>query len=117
MAVRERLALDPESGALFVFASKRAAFTAANAAASPRGRDRRGNPSSGKCTGRELNPYAFRRRNLKPSLPSTILRTSRKQARSAIRVGPKSGVFTRLWGNGGAIPAPSEAAKTRLMER
>jgi hypothetical protein len=39
----------------------------------------------------------------KRALPSTILERSRKQARSAIRVDPKTGVFTRAWGNRGAI--------------
>jgi hypothetical protein len=37
------------------------------------------------------------------ALGSTILERSRKQARSVIRVDPKTGVFTQAWGNRGAM--------------
>jgi hypothetical protein len=41
-------------------------FVSANVSAEQAGRDRRGRATSRKCTGRDLNPYASRRRNLKP---------------------------------------------------
>ncbi len=73
--------------------------------------------AASECTGRELNPQALRRRNLKPGWHPRILRGSRKQAPRAIRVAPKSGVFTRAWGNRGAIRPPRKAAKTRSRRR
>jgi hypothetical protein len=43
-----------------------AAFAVANAVASPGSGGGTPNASTQKCTGRDLNPYAFRRRNLNP---------------------------------------------------
>jgi hypothetical protein len=66
------------------------------------------------CTGGESNPYASRRRNLKPGWHPRILGGSRKQAPRAIRVDPKSGVFTRAWGNRGAIRPRREPARDQV---
>jgi hypothetical protein len=53
-----------------------AAIAAAERGGNSGGRDRRGGASSRKCTGRESNPYALRRRNLKPLAGGPFLRRS-----------------------------------------
>ena len=73
-----------------------------------------------KCTGRESNPYASRRRNLKPGWRPRILWGSRKQAPAAIRVGPKCGVLAPAWGNPDARGTGEdqvEAALARALDR
>jgi hypothetical protein len=73
-----------------------------------------------KRTGRESNPYASRRRNLKPGWRPRILWGSRKQAPAAIRVGPKCGVLAPAWGNPDARGTGEdqvEAALARALDR
>jgi len=58
-----------------------------------------------KCTGRESNPYALRRRNLKPIGDSTILRDLEKMAGTANRDRTRSRESRLMSGNRRAIPA------------
>jgi hypothetical protein len=86
----------------------------ANVSANRAGRDRRGNVTTRKCTGGESNPYALRRRNLKPISRSRILGRSRKQARSTIRETPRRPRLRAPGGNRGAIRTPSRPRWRRL---